>query len=885
MTALGAILRQIRQPGEQTGYFAVTQGGDRQGFFTDQLDVQLPQDRNVWFSLNPGTTGYRTLPDGRVVPTQRVTRATVTRLAALHADLDIGGAGKTIPNLQAAQSIVTDLSTMLGTPPIAIIGSGHGYQPIWAIQVQDSIAGDEAGELLKRWGALVKQAAEMYGGQVDSVFELARLVRAPGSINYKHTPVAATATMLGGRPLALAEIRTTLDAYSPAPERPVAAASAPYVGPAPTEVTTYERNAVNAEIDRLRELPRPWHSGAGWDSTIFAVATSLTEIANSPWSVLTHDDVEQIIGQYAPYDDAWDERRAKLDSARRTAAGKQRPAPNVMTRTDDSEMFRGMDAPSGGSRVIAADRTVDVSSTALAAKWLVETAGTGGLSGMFFRKGEIVHTPAIGEEGFVELKNTVAEASASITPLTTPEVRARITVTHNVQKQALDVKATKAAQKDDPDAPEIWKPKPAIFPLDAADVLVKAPDLAPHLRALHGVVHTPSFRPDGTIISKPGYDEATGLLYLPVGRQPDFVPDEPTMSDVEIAVKRLDYLIQDFAFVTPHDRASYLGLMLTPLLRTMLPPPYKLGVIEAHQPGSGKSYLARALMSVHGGVEQSGLAPNDEELSKAVGAILDTQTAPVVVFDNVDGIVRSPLLAGLLTSPTFNMRRLGSSTRIEATNDRLWVMTANNATLSGDLGRRNIRVRIDPGIPNPELRTDVFAIDDFEGFVREHRGELLWSLLVLIRHWVSSGSPVEPATQDSYGRWISVLRGVLKTAGIPGNVDDPSTKADAHDPEADEFEGLLRAIYGRFGEHPWTAKEMLAQVCHPTMKADPTRPIPFEDLPDWLIDKHRVGDPVSLARKLGTGLRFRQGRFYGRAKVVPAGQDRTKVAKWRIEVS
>ncbi len=878
MTLLGDILRQIRVPGEQTGYFA-KRGNQNQGFFVTNPDLILPQDRDIWFTLNPATDGGR----------GRATRETVTRLAALHADLDIGGAGKTIPDLAAAQAIVTDLSTMLGTPPIAIIGSGHGYQPIWAIEVQDGVAGEEAGQMLKRWGDLVKMTAQMHGGEVDSVFELARLVRAPGSVNYKHTPVAATATMLAGRPLGLTEIRTALDAYSPAPEPAVmGAASGTYTGPAPTEATLYERNAVSAEIQRLIDLPRPWHSGANWDDTIYRVATSLTEIANSSWATLTHEDVEQIIGEHAPYDDAWDGRRQKLESGRRTAGTKQRPAPNVMTRTDDSDMFRGIVPPvaPAGSRVIAVDRTVDVSSTAMAAKWLVTTAGTGGLSGMFFRKGEIVHTPAIGEEGFVELKNTVAEASASIAPLTTPEVRARITVTHNVIKQVQDDKATKAAQKENEDAPAIYKPKSAIFPLDAADVLVKAPDLAPNLRPLHGVVHTPSFRPDGSLISQPGYDETTGLLYLPVGKQPDYVPEEPTISDVEIAVKRLDYLIQDFAFVTVHDRASYLGLMLTPLLRTMLPPPYKLGVIEAHQPGSGKSYLARALMSIHGGVEQSGLAPNDEELSKAVGAILDTQTAPVVVFDNVDGIVRSPLLAGLLTSPTFNMRRLGSSTRIEATNDRLWVMTANNATLSGDLGRRNIRVRIDPGIPNPELRTDVFAIDDFEGFVREHRGELLWSLLVLIRHWVCRNRmDGGDRTQDSYGKWIAALRGILAASGIPGNVDDPSTKSDAHDPEADEFESLLRAIYGRFGEHPWTAKEMLAQVCHPAMNADPTRPIPFEDLPDWLIEKHRSGDPIALARKLGTGLRFRQGRFYGRAKVVQAGQDRSKVARWQIEVS
>jgi hypothetical protein len=903
MTALGDILRQIRLPGEQTGYFAA-RGEQRQGFFTDQIDLPLPQDRDVWFSLNPGTTGYRTLPDGRQVPTNRVTRQTVTRLAALHADLDVGGRGKTIPSAEAAKGIVTDLSTMLGTPPIAVIASGHGYQPIWAIE-PEAFAGDEATALLKRWGALVRGVAETYGGEVDSVFELARLVRAPGTINYKHDPVPATATMLPGRRLTIAEIVAVLDAHSPAPEptaSAMGAASGTYDGPKPEQATTYEINAVNAEIGRLKALPRPWHDGAGWDATIFAVATSLTEIANSSWATLTHEQVEQIIEQYAPYDEAWDGRRAKLESARRTAGGKQRPAPNqilggpandFVMRIAQQQGFMaaapgtpaglvpGQPGPAG--QIVPADRTVDVSNPALAAKWLVETAGTGGLAGMFFRKGEVVHTAAMGEEGYVEVKDTRGTAAASITPMDARRVRARVTVTHDVQKLVEDAKATKAAQKDNPDAPTVWKPKPAIFPLESADILVQAPDLAPHLRDLRGVVHSPTFRPDGTLITVPGYDDATGLLFLPIGKQPDFVPEVPSAMDVEMAKKRLEYLLQDFAFVSEHDRASYLGLMLTPLLRTMLPPPYKLGVIEAHQPGSGKSFLARAIVSIHGGMEKSGLSPTDEELEKVVGAILDTQTAPVVVFDNVDGIVRSPLLAGLLTSPTFMARRLGSTATIEATNDRLWLMTANNATLSGDLGRRNIRVRIDPGVEHPEARSD-FAIPDFEGFVREHRGELLWALLVLIRNWIVRGAPL-PAevAKDSYGRWIGSLRGILYTAGVPGNVDDPSTRDQAHDPEQEEHREFFEAIYAAFGSGAWTAKDLLAKVSSDLVEMDPLRPIPYGSLPGWLLGDRRAGAALtSLSRKLGNGLRVRKGRWYGGYRAVPVGESH-KVAKWQIQ--
>jgi hypothetical protein len=666
----------------------------------------------------------------------------------------------------------------------------------------------------------------------------------------------------------------------------------------PEAMTPYEEKIIHGEIARLAALPRPWQPGAGWDSTIFEVAATLTEVANSSWAALNHREVEWILSEYAPHDDQWDEREAKLASARRKVGSTPRthgPTGGNSASEVDRLLFTNatpassatsdLGPPSPGSRrAIAHDGQVDVSNHALAASWLMDEVGVGRLSGVFYRKGELVYTPRIGEEGYVEPRNAVAEGAASITIMTEHDLQARIQHRYQVTKLTKDAEATKRAKAIDPHAEDIWKDTPAIFPLESAKVIANAADDAPNLRTLHGVVHAPTFRPDGSLITRPGYDEATGLLFLPTGGQPDAVPEVPSTSDVDMAVKMLDYMLQDFQFETNHDRASYIGLMLTPLLRTLVPAPYKLGVIEAHQPGSGKSFLARALASVHGGVMHSEMPPSEEEFQKVIGSILDTQTSPVVVFDNVTGLLRSSTLAGLLTSPTFQGRRLGSSTVIEADNDRLWVITGNNAALSGDLGRRNVRVRIDPGVPNPEARTG-FAIDDFEAWVREHRGELLWALLVLARNWTVKGMPLfEAPTGDSYGRWVSTLRSITRLASIPGTFDDPSTRADAVDPEADDFTRFLEVVIDTMGDRSWTTKDLLGLVAHPSLQVDdPSKPIPFDALPGDLTKNRFVTEPSLLATTLGRWLTNRKGRWFSNLCVKQVGARTKHGIYWKVE--
>lgn len=352
-------------------------------------------------------------------------------------------------------------------------------------------------------------------------------------------------------------------------------------------------------------------------------------------------------------------------------------------------------------------------------------------------------------------------------------------------------------------------PVVTMFPTAAARPALDFPSEQSHLRRLRGVTHSPLPRGDGTILDVPGYDEQAKLLYLP---DPDLtvepVPVEPTAAQVADALKLLRYMVQDFKFLTEHDEANYLGLLLTPLLREIAPPPYKLGVIGAPQPGSGKSLLAGILRIVQGGVFRSEVPPDDAEMRKVITTILDVTTGPVVQLDNVSGVLRSSVLSGLLTSATWEDRRLGSNSHMRARNDRLWVLTGNNVTLGGDLVRRTCWVTIDPGCPDPQLRS-AFTIGNLDQWVRDHRGELIHALLVLIRNWVLQGKPTTLRGSDSYARWIETVAGILTTAGHPGVFDQRDAARQTIGTDDSEWREFLDAVHGEFGENPWTVKELL----------------------------------------------------------------------------
>lgn len=506
-------------------------------------------------------------------------------------------------------------------------------------------------------------------------------------------------------------------------------------------------------------------------------------------------------------------------------------------------------------------------------RWLLDELGTRGLSGVFMRGEVPVYTPTVDEDGYVPpAREGDLNGPAMIRPCTVGTIVTRLALNYYVYKLKKDGEDTVKV--------ETWFPNaPTEHALDALDQAI-------NLRDLKGVTHTPMARADGSILDVPGFDEASGFLYLP-DVDVDPVPVLPTAADVTAAVALLRGMVDQFTWSGPHDEANFLGLLLTPLLRELCPPPYKLGAIMARQPGSGKSLLNRVLRDVHGGVFRSEMPHDDAELEKTISSILTCTTAPVVQFDNVSGTLRSSRLAGLLTTAVYSGRVLGTTNNVDMVNDRLWTVTGNNLNFGGDLVRRTLWVTIDPGCPDPHLRTG-FRLN-LPAWVAEHRGEILHALLTLVAAWTAAGSPAVERSSDDYARWSSVVRGILMNAEVPGEFDHAESAQQVLGSDDEGWGDLLQAMRSAFGARSFTTRElvdrMAAGFASDIAEKDVAQEL-VDALPGELHEKYLRAheSPRAIARSLGMWMKNRNGRWAGEYVLESAGRDASKnVPVWRVK--
>lgn len=504
-------------------------------------------------------------------------------------------------------------------------------------------------------------------------------------------------------------------------------------------------------------------------------------------------------------------------------------------------------------------------------RFLRSNLGTGPLSWAFLRAGRAVRVSCIGEDTYLQPSHADDENGPATVGALTGQVLSTLMADAYFCYVEVKDPETKMKRKV-----EEW------FPAKDGERALELVESLPMLRPLRGVTHTPILRKGGGLITVPGYDAESGFLYQPDTEIPA-VPAAPTAAELAAAVALVRGLVADFSWVGEHDEGNYIGGLLTPLMRLVTPPPYKLLAIGAHQRGSGKSLLAQLLRIVHGGTLRS-WPGTEEELGKQITSILSGTTAPVCQIDNIRGLIRSAKLEALITSDRYSDRILGSTNDTTMINDRLWVATGNNMVLGGDMDRRAVWATIDPGVERPEDRTD-FTIKDLPRHVAEHRGEILHALLTMLAAWDAAGRPTGEPTADSFGAWVAAVRGILAVAGVPGTFDHAESRPDRPDPDAEDAAGLLEALHAAFGDRTWTCREVanrLGEHERAAFGGGAARGA-LAELADAVPTAARgktwrPGTPLEqLATPLGYYLRNREGQWFGGFSVRKVLRDRDGV--------
>ena len=112
----------------------------------------------------------------------------------------------------------------------------------------------------------------------------------------------------------------------------------------------------------------------------------------------------------------------------------------------------------------------------------------------------------------------------------------------------------------------------------------------PGVRHLESVVDHPVLRPDGTILDRPGYDHATGLLLDFRGEALTLSPS-PSHADAQASLNLILDLVADFPFKAPCHRSAWVASLLTPLARFAFAGPAPLFLVDANVRAAGKGLL------------------------------------------------------------------------------------------------------------------------------------------------------------------------------------------------------------------------------------------------------------------------------------------------------
>jgi hypothetical protein len=801
--------------GEQsTDWFATDQTAE----MVDRA-MELSLERDVWFGV---ATRTDRLHDGR-----RGGAADCAHITALWVDIDVAGPNHkgdvdSYPDADAARRLIKEFPV----PVTTVVKTGGGYHGYW--HLDEPIEREDALKLLTRWGAHWSCYATAAGYKVDNVFDLPRVLRVPGTFNRKN----------GGEVLVevLFHDATRVYGYShivdhtdePPDDPKHAQRHVPYTG---VERPGDDFNARKTGSDVLamagwtlgkskrngeQAWMHPWGPSTEESATVYPDNHITIWSDNVPkhYPTITVRTPYDPYGLYARIFHGGDFHEATIELAK---MGYGAPSITALLGIDDipsysdtppsDDQIADMEAARskyqlfvGGQRHL--DDIVNELSTALLA--INEPPH-------LFKHGDVVSQFTRGELEAVDRVRMVNVIESHMRPVI---MKKDGVAPARVEQSAIDL------------------------------ALLRLVDRLPEVQ---GVVRSPFLRADGTVCADVGYDVRSGN-YLASTIHTN-VPETPTRADVDAAVARIDDLIHDFPLKSEADRAHVFALLLTPLVRHLVPLT-PLFIMDGNGPGVGKNLLAESCMYVATGdwVQTDPLPTDAEEQRKQITALMSTGRS-VALFDEAH-IITGTSLARLITSTTWGDRLLGYSKQVSYPNRITVVALGNNVEIQGDMPRRSIIVRLESQLARPYDRQD-FRHDNLRDWVEQNRPELVGALLTMLVSWHQAGRPKSAKRLGSFDAWAEIVGGALDHAGVKGFMSNLGEMRARGAGDEQDMHAHLWELRGHFIDAGFTAKQV-------------GRMIEDDRLDSW---PPRMGRDKNYAQSLGHVYRHYSDRWMGDIRI------------------
>ena len=411
--------------------------------------------------------------------------------------------------------------------------------------------------------------------------------------------------------------------------------------------------------------------------------------------------------------------------------------------------------------------------------------------------------------------------------------------------------------------------RPARPPNDVVSDMMAASQMP--VPVIEGIIEAPVFGPAGALCTSIGYQPETKCyLVLKEGISIPEVSEHPSVDAVMKARSLLiEELLGDFPFLDNADLAHAIAVIILPFVRPLINGPSPLHLVESPMPASGKGLLVDVL-----GIPATGRSPaimaegrDEDEWRKRITAKL-VRAPQFVVIDNVRSRLDSAMLSAALTSTAWEDRILGQTATVVISVSCVWLATANNPSLSLEVARRTVSIRLDAETEKPWLRTS-FRHSNLRRWAREHRGELIWAALTLGQAWVDAGMPEGGGVLGSYEEYAAVIGGILDVAEIPGFLQNQDRVYAEAQSEVGDWEQFFHVWWAEFHDQNVGTEELFNLARSHKL----------------LLDIWSGRNDHSARTKFGLALSKMRDRVIDKMRMCESKADtHTKASQYRLEV-